>query len=191
MAGYNRVDPFSPLDTTGNGGWQRTDPSPGTYFDSPLPYNQPWEPYHGDIGSPEFEMHDTPRPGVQSNQQSQRSVDSRYSTSSTLFPSKQDPNGEINIISMRIASLILRRYRKPVLSRRPCKSTRHQLQRQRCPLQRSSSATVQDDIARHINEVVCHSGSMCCIWRLNFGVEEERGTGRNTEEIVQCRYHGY
>ncbi|TVY47492.1 hypothetical protein LOCC1_G002250 [Lachnellula occidentalis] len=79
---YNRVAPFDHLGDAGA----------GTVYQSPASYSQPWGHHDGDLSSPEIEMHEhTSRPGAPTHR---ASGNSQYSTTSTLFPSQGEPNGE-------------------------------------------------------------------------------------------------
>ncbi|KAH8650629.1 hypothetical protein BGZ60DRAFT_498422 [Tricladium varicosporioides] len=80
---YNRVDPFSPLGTSGG------------LYQSPAQYSRTWGQYHGDLGSPEIEMRErmeeNPRQRGPVPQQSQTSM---HSVSSTLFGAGEQNNTE-------------------------------------------------------------------------------------------------
>ncbi|TVY45833.1 hypothetical protein LSUB1_G000091 [Lachnellula subtilissima] len=83
---YNRVvEPYDPLGDTGAGA------GAGTVYQSPASYSQPWVQHDGDLSSPEIEMHHASRPGAPTHR---ASGNSEYSTTSTLFPSNGEPNGE-------------------------------------------------------------------------------------------------
>ncbi|KAF4626784.1 hypothetical protein G7Y89_g11372 [Cudoniella acicularis] len=77
---YNRVDSFSPLGDN------------GPLHRSPATYSHAWaNDNHGDLGSQDMEMNETPRQRGPTHQQSQNSM---HSHSSTLFGSGDQPNTE-------------------------------------------------------------------------------------------------
>lgn len=202
----NGVEPFSPLgnvDTTGAGSGVGA-----TLYQSPASYPQPWEPYHGDLGSPDYEMGDLGgnrsrsgtggidgRPPMRSQPNSMGSMASEYSTASTLFPSHTRMSiytpssfpsilllSRIQIHKMANHQFLRYRQRTRILPPRSPLQDKHRHQRPHSPLQRPWRQATPHHPLGHVLPTGRHDCTMYHLWRCGYTMAEEGPEDGGPEE---------